>query len=58
VRFPEVVEVRRMFGRIDYIVRVGTRDLDAFETFAIDQLRAIRGESLITMKVIKRDWPA
>jgi DNA-binding Lrp family transcriptional regulator len=37
-------------------------DLAAFETFAIDQLQAVPGvfrvESLITMKIVKRDWPA
>jgi len=36
----EVIEVRRMFGLPDYVVRVGTPDLDAFETFVTARLGA------------------
>jgi DNA-binding Lrp family transcriptional regulator len=43
VAFPEVLEVRRMFGKIDYVVRVATRDLESLESFAIDRLQAIPG---------------
>ena len=31
--FPEVVEVHRMAGDIDYMLRVVTRDIPAFDTF-------------------------
>jgi DNA-binding Lrp family transcriptional regulator len=59
VRFAEVLEVRRMFGTLDYVLRVATTDIDSYETFAIDRLQAIPGiskvESHITMKVLKQD---
>jgi DNA-binding Lrp family transcriptional regulator len=50
-----------MFGAIDYVVPVATRDLDSFEPFALDRLQAIpsvvRVESHITMKVLERELP-
>jgi DNA-binding Lrp family transcriptional regulator len=38
----EVIEVRRMFGLPDYVVRVGTPDLDSFEAFVTAGLGACR----------------
>src|SRR5215212_1726481 len=53
----EVIEVRRMFGLPDYVVRVGTPDLDTFEAFVTARLGAAPGiakiDSHLTMKVIK-----
>jgi DNA-binding Lrp family transcriptional regulator len=53
----EVLEVRRMFGLPDYVVRVGTPDLDTFETFVTAGLGAVPGiakiDSHLTMKVVK-----
>jgi DNA-binding Lrp family transcriptional regulator len=53
----EVIEVRRMFGLPDYVVRVGTPDLDTFETFVTAGLGAVPGiakiDSHLTMKVVK-----
>jgi DNA-binding Lrp family transcriptional regulator len=53
----EVVEVRRMFGLPDYVVRVGTPDLDTFEAFVTAGLGAVPGiakvDSHLTMKVVK-----
>jgi DNA-binding Lrp family transcriptional regulator len=39
----EVLEVRRTFGLPDYVVRVGTHDLDAFETFVTARLAPLPG---------------
>jgi DNA-binding Lrp family transcriptional regulator len=53
----EVIELRRMFGLPDYIVRVGTADLDTFEAFVTAGLGAVPGiakiDSHLTMKVVK-----
>jgi DNA-binding Lrp family transcriptional regulator len=53
----EVIEVRRMFGLPDYVVRVGTPDLDTFEAFVTAGLGAVPGiakiDSHLTMKVVK-----
>jgi DNA-binding Lrp family transcriptional regulator len=59
----EVIEVRRMFGLPDYVVRVGTPDLDTFEAFVTAGLGAVPGiakiDSHLTMKVVKSpDRPA
>jgi DNA-binding Lrp family transcriptional regulator len=55
--FDEVIELRRMFGLPDYVVRVGTPDLDTYEAFVTDRLGAVQGiarvDSHLTMKVIK-----
>lgn len=52
--FDEVVELRRMFGLPDYLIRVATADLEAFVT---DKLETIPGlsktDSHLTMKRIK-----
>jgi DNA-binding Lrp family transcriptional regulator len=46
-----------MFGLPDYVVRVGTPDLDAYETFVTAGLGAVPGiakvDSHLTMKVVK-----
>ena len=53
----EVIEVRRMFGLPDYVVRVGTPDLETFEAFVTAGLGAVPGiakvDSHLTMKVVK-----
>ena len=53
----EVTEVRRMFGLPDYVVRVGTPDLESFEAFVTAGLGAVPGiakvDSHLTMKVVK-----
>jgi DNA-binding Lrp family transcriptional regulator len=53
----EVIEVRRMFGLPDYLIRVATDSLEAFETFISSKLGDVPGvdklDSHIPMKVIK-----
>jgi len=53
----EVIEVRRMFGLPDYVVRVGMPDLESFEAFVTAGLGAVPGipkvDSHLTMKVVK-----
>ena len=55
--FDEVIELRRMFGLPDYVLRVGTPDLDTFEEFVTARLGAVPGiakiDSHLTMKVVK-----
>jgi len=53
----EVIEVRRMFGLPDYLLRVTTASLDSYETFVSTQLGDVPGvdklDSHLTMKLIK-----
>jgi DNA-binding Lrp family transcriptional regulator len=53
----EVIEVRRMFGLPDYLIRVATDSLESFETFISTRLGDVPGvdklDSHITMKLIK-----
>lgn len=52
-----VVDVRRMFGRPDYIITVETRDLDAYEELYQTDLARLREiaqiESHIPMRVLR-----
>jgi DNA-binding Lrp family transcriptional regulator len=49
--------MRRMFGLLDYVIHVGTPDLDTYETFMTARLGAVPGiariDSHLTMKVVK-----
>lgn len=53
----EVIEVRRMFGLPDYLIRVATESLESFETFISTKLGDVPGvdklDSHIPMKLIK-----
>jgi DNA-binding Lrp family transcriptional regulator len=53
----EVVELRRMFGLPDYLIRVRTADADAYERWLTTRLLGdpaiSRVDSRITMKLIK-----
>jgi DNA-binding Lrp family transcriptional regulator len=53
----EVIEVRRMFGLPDYLVRVATDSLESYENFLSTRLGDAPGvdklDSHITMKLIK-----
>lgn len=53
----EVIEVRRMFGLPDYLLRVATDSIESYETFVSTKLGDIPGvdklDSHITMKLIK-----
>ena len=53
----EVVELRRMFGLPDYLIRVRTADADAYERWLTTRLLGdpaiARVDSRITMKLIK-----
>jgi DNA-binding Lrp family transcriptional regulator len=57
--FEEVVELRRMFGRPDYFLRIAVADLAAYEAFLTGRLMSAPGlatfDSHITMKTIKVD---
>ncbi len=55
---PEVVEVRRMIGLPDYLMRVVVTDLAAYERLYTDVLAALPGvdrvSTQIAMKVVKQ----
>jgi DNA-binding Lrp family transcriptional regulator len=53
----EVIEIRRMFGLPDYLLRVATDSIESYEAFVSTQLGDVPGvdklDSHITMKLIK-----
>ncbi|GAA1001351.1 Lrp/AsnC family transcriptional regulator [Nocardiopsis tropica] len=53
----EVIEVRRMFGLPDYLIRVRVADAEAFEKWLTTHLMGdpaiVRVDSRMTMKVVK-----
>ena len=53
----EVIELRRMFGLPDYLLRVATASLESYETFVSTRLGDVPGiyklDSHLTMKTIK-----
>lgn len=53
----EVIEVRRMFGLPDYLLRVATDSIESYEAFVSTRLGDVPGvdklDSHITMKLIK-----
>ena len=57
----EVIEVRRMFGLPDYLLRVATDSIESYETFVSTRLGDVPGvdklDSHITMKLIKSPDP-
>ena len=55
--FDEVIELRRMFGRPDYLLRVATPSIESYETFVSTKLGDVPAiltlDSHLTMKTIK-----
>jgi DNA-binding Lrp family transcriptional regulator len=55
--FDEVIELRRMFGLPDYLMRVAVPDLDSYEAFVSTKLGDVPAvltlDSHITMKTVK-----
>jgi DNA-binding Lrp family transcriptional regulator len=55
--FDEVIEVRRMFGLPDYMLRVATATIESYETFVSTRLGDVPGvlklDSHLTMKLVK-----
>ncbi|MEM7275163.1 MAG: Lrp/AsnC family transcriptional regulator [Actinomycetota bacterium] len=55
---PDIVEVLRMMGQPDYLLRIVTEDASSFETLYIDTLAALPHVQTLTsqlaMKVVKR----
>lgn len=56
---PQILEVHRLFGEPDYLLRVAVEDISAYERFYADTLAALPGIAQLTshptMKVIKPD---
>jgi DNA-binding Lrp family transcriptional regulator len=57
--YDEVIELRRMFGRPDYFIRVAVADHAAYEAFSTSKLLGLPGvlrvTSHLTMKKVKTD---
>jgi len=57
--YDEVIELRRMFGRPDYFIRVAVADHAAYESFTTSKLLGLPGvlrvTSHLTIKKIKAD---
>jgi DNA-binding Lrp family transcriptional regulator len=57
--YDEVIELRRMFGRPDYFIRIAVADHAAYEAFQASKLLGLPGvlrvTSHLTMKKIKTD---
>ncbi|WP_034250637.1 Lrp/AsnC family transcriptional regulator [Bifidobacterium crudilactis] len=55
--YPETTEVRRLFGPVDYLIRVEVADSAAYERFQTEKMYPLpavrRIESYPTMRVIK-----
>jgi DNA-binding Lrp family transcriptional regulator len=58
---PQVLQAQRLFGDPDYLLRVITRDLPAFQVLYDDKLTTLAGvqrlSSTIVMKTIVEDRP-
>ncbi|MEU6819926.1 Lrp/AsnC family transcriptional regulator [Streptomyces atriruber] len=56
--YEEVIEVRRMFGRPDYFIRVAVADHAAYEAFLTGKITGLpcvlRVDSHLTMKTVKQ----
>lgn len=56
-RYPEVLELHRLFGTPDYLARIAVADLPAYEAFLTNEVLAIPGihrvSSRFAMKTIK-----
>jgi len=61
VEIPNVIQAQRLFGDPDYLLRVLTRDLAAYQTLYDDRLAALPGvqrlNSTLVMKSIAEDRP-
>jgi len=57
--YDEVIELRRMFGRPDYLIRIAVADHAAYDAFLTSKLIGVPGvlrtTSHLTMKKIKTD---
>lgn len=57
-RVPQIVEVLRMMGQPDYLLRIVTRDANSFETLYFDVLADLPHVQTLTsqlaMKIVKR----
>ena len=51
VKLPEVLEVHKIAGAFDYLLRVAVADLARYETFHAERLTALPGVALVTSYV-------
>jgi Lrp/AsnC family transcriptional regulator len=50
-RLPEVTECHRVSGRMNYLLKVMTRDVESFNTFYLEQVLSLPGVSRTTTQV-------
>lgn len=51
---PNILDAQRLFGKPDYLLRVVTRDLPAFQQFYDDQLAALPGVQQLTSTLVMK----
>jgi Lrp/AsnC family transcriptional regulator len=58
--FPEVLEAHVLMGSMDFMLRIVTRDIDAYETFFFERLSRLPGvqeiNSGVALSEIKAGW--
>ncbi len=54
VAIPEVVSAQRLFGDPDYLLRILTRDLTAYQILEDDHLAALPGVQRITSTLVMK----
>ncbi|SFS72339.1 Lrp/AsnC family transcriptional regulator [Saccharopolyspora flava] len=52
--YDEVIEVHRLFGRPDYLIRVAVEDSATFETFLTTKLMALRAVARVDSHMIMK----
>jgi DNA-binding Lrp family transcriptional regulator len=51
---PEVVQAERLFGELDYLLRVVTKDLTAYQQFYDEHLATIEGVQRATSTIVMK----
>lgn len=51
---PHILEAQRLFGRPDYLLRVVSRDLSAFQVFYDDRLASLPGVAQLTSTLVMK----
>jgi DNA-binding Lrp family transcriptional regulator len=52
---PNILDAQRLFGKPDYLLRVATRDLPAFQQFYDDQLSVLPGVQQLTSTLVMKN---
>ncbi|MGL4610036.1 MAG: Lrp/AsnC family transcriptional regulator [Trueperaceae bacterium] len=55
LKFPEVLACHLVLGEYDYLLRVATTDLDAYQRLLLNQFTQIRGVSNVKSRVMLKE---